>query len=53
MEKFYCSKCKAELDKSEMRAEINSIVEDDGHGSPTFYKKSKYYCAKHNLPVEV
>lgn len=53
MQKFYCSKCKAELDESEVKAEINSIVEDNGHGSPIFYKKSKYYCIKHNPPFEV
>lgn len=53
MEKFYCPQCKAELDKSEVRAEIESIAEDNGHGSPTFYKRSKYYCIKHNPPVPV
>ena len=53
MEKFYCSERKAELDKSDIRAKVGIVVEDDGHGSPTFYNKSKYYCTKHNSPVEV
>lgn len=53
MEKFYCPKCRAKLDKSEVRAEIGSVVEDNGHGSPIFYNKSKYYCIKHDSLVEV
>ncbi len=50
MRKFYCPKCKLELNESDIKLEINSDVEDKGNGSPTFYKKFIYYCVKHNPP---
>ena len=53
MQQFYCPECKTKLGNSKVRAKIISIVKDSGNGSPTFCNKSKYYCMKHNPPVEV
>lgn len=52
MGKFYCSKCRRELNKSEVRAKINSLAQQDG-SSVHFYNVSDYYCVKHLIQVQI
>lgn len=52
MKNYYCPKCKIELDESMIKAVPIKSIEDDGHGSPTFYNTFSRHCVKCNALVE-